>query len=730
MLLRFIALGYLFLLSTAYATPCELYRDAMRIPHLKISDEKNFSYCFGYMHGRDRAWMMDYFRRSALGTNAEVYGFSHLKGDMMMRLLDVPRMAEKLWSNLLPQEKELLEIYAQGVNQGFRFAQQTPTREFQDNYPHPEDWKPQHSLMVLLLQSFDQTRKSFYTEWLESQTQKKWGEKAVRLVDSDESPWETTILKKGEYQVGMKTTQTSHPYFRSHPLPEFFAHFPSLFGEQSGSNNWVVDSSRSKNKVSLLANDPHLDLKTPMFWYWIHLEGPNVDVVGASLPGVPLIVSGTNRKISWGLTNSYLNSADAVFINKEEEKKLERFWPVVWVKWGILKLPIFFKSFQRTQEGFPVLPLETDDSRPMLLKWSGYHIQGEDIAALRDIMKVRSVSEMDRVIAKVGIPSWNFVFADTTGEIGYRTNGRAFRTPQKHQVGLREGNIEEISNPEFLPTEEMPHVLKPKRGWVVTANNRHWPVDANLYGGRAYSLSSRAQLIEKIIQETKLHDVESFRRIQCDDQASEAPYFRDSLVKVLSEATLSAPQKIWLEDLKAWDFKTLTDCKACGVYRRLMDLLMESFQVAESGLWKLFRENSPELRAEVSKQLTVAMDEVGARSWGEIHLNPFAHLSGKKEWYFSPEIPTRGDKHSINPGSSRWNSERKVYEHYSGASQRLIVEMKSVPEVWLALPGLNNQYGQFESSEPWKKWERCDIERVEWPVDWSSKATEKITNSL
>ncbi len=726
MLLRIVTLGYLFLLSSAFAAPCELYRDALRIPHLKISDEKNISYCFGYMHGRDRAWMMDYFRRSALGTNAEVYGFSHLKGDMMMRLLDVPRMAEKLWSNLLPEEKELLKIYSLGVNQGFRFAKQMPSKEFQDNYPFPDEWKPQHSLMVLILQSFDQTRKSFYTEWLETQTQKRWGDKAQGLVDSDASPWETTILKEGEFQVGQQTTLRDS----KNKLPEFFAHFPTLFGESSGSNNWVVDASRSKNKVAMLANDPHLDLKTPMFWYWIHLEGPSVDTIGASLPGVPLIVSGTNRKISWGLTNSYLNSADAVFLNKEEQNKLERFWPVVWVKWGILKLPIFFKSFQRTQEGYPVLPLESEDDRPMLLKWAGYHIQGEDIAALRQIMKVRTVSEMDSVVSKIGIPSWNFVFADTMGEIGYRTNGRAFRTPQKHAVGIREGNLNEIINPEFLSTEEMPHALKPKRGWVVTANNRHWPVNAYLYGGRAYSLSSRAQLIEKLIRETKTHDVESFNRIQCDDKASEAVYFRDALVRILSSIELNSEQKMWLESFKSWDFSTRGDCKACGVYRRLSDLLMESLHVGESGLWKLLQEGSEEFKAEVSKQFLIAFQDVGFKNWQQLHVNPFTHLSGKTEWNYSPEISTRGDKHSINPGSSRWNKERKLFEHYAGASQRLIVEMKSVPEVWLSLPGLNNLYGQFDTNETWLKWERCGVDRVEWPLDWADKKIEKIDSSL
>lgn len=729
MLLRISTLVYLFLLSFSLkANVCELYRDSKRIPHLRITDEKNFSYCFGYMHGRDRAWMMDYFRRTALGKNAEVYGFSHLKGDMMMRLLDVPRIAERLWTNLLPEEKTILETYSQGVNLGFKFAKQTPTQEFLDGYPHPENWKPQDTLMVLILQSFDQTRKTFYVEWLESQVQAKWGEKSADLIDPDGTPWDTTILKTGEYQASTQTTRIENS-LKQKSLSQFFASFPSLFGEKGGSNNWVVDATKSHNKVSMLANDPHLDLKTPMFWYWIHLEGPSVDVIGASLPGVPLIVSGANRKMSWGLTNSYLNTADAIFLsNKEDQDKLETFWPLVWVKWGIFKLPIFFKSFQRTQEGFPVLPLQTAQSSPLLLKWSGHHIQSEDIAALRQIMKVRRVDEMDRVISKVGIPSWNFVFTDTFGDIGYRTNGRAFKTEAKHPQGLREGGLEEVTHPEFLTSEEMPHALKPKRGWVVTANNRHWPMDSTFYGGRAYSMGSRAQRIEKLIQETALHDVESFKRIQCDDLATDALYFKDYLYSILSIQKLSPAQSQWLQEFNRWTGETSVECKVCGVYRRLMDLVMEELNLGEIGVWKLAQKSDEKLQASVMENFPRAWDEAGGRAWRDLHINPFAHLSGKEDWVFSPEIGTRGDKHSINPGSSRWNEKKKRYEHYSGASQRLIVEMKSVPEIWLSLPGLNAQYGDYKDKGAWESWERCEYERVEWPLDWASKKIERITN--
>src|SRR5690606_15229139 len=91
-----IALITLISTTVAQANRCEVYEDAQRISHARAADEAGFVYCFGYLHGRDRAWMMDHFRRVTQGRNAEVHGFSQLKADMMMRLLDLPAWADKL----------------------------------------------------------------------------------------------------------------------------------------------------------------------------------------------------------------------------------------------------------------------------------------------------------------------------------------------------------------------------------------------------------------------------------------------------------------------------------------------------------------------------------------------------------------------------------------------------------------------------------------------------------
>src|SRR5262249_1944251 len=54
----------------------------------------------------------------------------------------------------------------------------------------------------------------------------------------------------------------------------------------------------------LLANDPHLRLGVPSIWYLAHLAWPDQDLIGGTLPGVPGVILGRNRRIAWGFTTT------------------------------------------------------------------------------------------------------------------------------------------------------------------------------------------------------------------------------------------------------------------------------------------------------------------------------------------------------------------------------------------------------------------------------------------
>ncbi len=685
----YLLLGLLVSSVEASTYICKTKYDQLNIPHVETSSMEEFYYCFGLNHGRDRAWEMDFFRRVGQGRNAEVLGFSQLKSDLMMRLLDLSSLAEKTWAGFPAEKKKWIELYAEGVNEGFKTGKNS--KEFKDVGFEPEPWKPHHSILVLFLQSFDQTRKTFFRDYEEEKLKAKWGDKAVSLFDEDNLPWENTILKDGEYEKRTAPVRTT--YNKSHDI-KLWAEFPTLFGLETGSNNWVVSKAKSKNGKAILANDPHLDLKTPMFWYWINLKSPEVTVMGGSVPGVPVIASGTNGKIAWGLTNSYLNSADAFLIKDVKEEEVESFRPYVKIKFWFLQIPFFFKSFERLKSGHRILPLEIKSDDKLVLRWTGFSLKPEDIYPMFDLFKVKNVKEMDELISNIGIPSWNFVFADSKGDIGYRLVGKTYRHTEKLPLGIPTISMADLMKEEFLAPSERPHVLKPKRDYVYTANNRHWPSDARFYGGRGYSHSYRGQRIDEMLGGTQ--DVESFKNIQCDQKIVDARYFLPKFQKYLG-----------LVEFKNWSMMAEDSSTLLPLYRRMFDLLIEKWEVNEYALFKLLDDLDEVQKKDLAEVYELARKEVGGRNWGEFHRVKFPHMSKNDAWIFSPDLAGIGDTHSVNPGTAIWNKDLKIYEQNSGASMRMIIEMNETPRVWLALPGINRNYHQKPANSPWEAWKAC-----------------------
>jgi penicillin amidase len=690
----------LFLLAASvYATSdikCEATYDSFGITRQNVSNLHEYYYCFGYHHGRDRAWQMDYFRRVALGRNAEIYGYSSLKSDLMMRLIDLPKLAHRLYSEMDDQSKKWLEAYAQGANLGFEKGKNA--QEFLDLKYKPEPWLPEHSVLVLILQSFDQTRKTFTRDYEEEKLKEHWKDKAEELFNDENLPWFNTILKEGEYQKKDSLNKTS--YIPSHQV-KLWGHFPEVFGKESGSNNWVIQKSKSKSGHAMLANDPHLDLKTPLFWYWMQLKSAEANVIGASLPGVPVIVSGTNGFVAWGLTNAYINTADAVFIRDLSKEHIVSFRPTVKMKVGFFQVPFFFKKFERTLDGFPILPLELDNSQKMILRWTGFKLKGHQLTSMFKLMGSRHVEEMDEILKSVGLPAWNFVFADSKGDIGYRVVGEILKENQRDPFGISSETLQQFRAKEVLSPMERPHILKPKRNYIYTANNRHWPSEAKHHGGHAYTQSFRGFRIDELLK-NKVHDLESFKNIQCDRQAVDARFFVPLLLKYVD-----------IPELANWNFQTSENSSAASIYRRLMDLLLEGWQVNEGALYRILTKLDEKQKKDLSSFVHVARDQVAGQSWGRFHRLTFSHLSKHADWIFSPELPGFGDNHSVDPGTSKWDPDKKIYDQFSGASMRMIVVMKKTPEIYLSLPGYNRNYTQDQPGvSAWREWKSCQYNQL------------------
>ena len=72
---------------------CPTWRDSLNIPHIQAESDLHAWACLGLTHARDRGWQLQFYRRAAQGTLAEVLGASSLKSDFGIRLL---RLTERI----------------------------------------------------------------------------------------------------------------------------------------------------------------------------------------------------------------------------------------------------------------------------------------------------------------------------------------------------------------------------------------------------------------------------------------------------------------------------------------------------------------------------------------------------------------------------------------------------------------------------------------------------------
>ena len=74
----------------------------------------------------------------------------------------------------------------------------------------------------------------------------------------------------------------------------------------------------------------HLGIRVPNTWFRASFEYPDTDspttdkkqikITGATLPGTPNMVIGSNGNVAWGFTNSYGDYSDVVLLSTNADK--------------------------------------------------------------------------------------------------------------------------------------------------------------------------------------------------------------------------------------------------------------------------------------------------------------------------------------------------------------------------------------------------------------------------
>ncbi len=534
--------------------------DTWGVPHVFAQNENDLFFACGYAHAQERMWQMELSRRAGFGRLSEIFGKETLERDKIVRNFGLKEAASKDLEMLSPEMKDLLISYSQGVNSWINSRRFNWPPEFLFLRYRPEPWSIMDSLIIKELMALLLCG-DYASEFMRAKLVKKLGaEKALQILED-----------------GIKVPSSQIEDFTFDDLlrvPNF-----------QGSNNWVLAGKRTESGRPLLANDPHLEISLPPVWYEIHLNCPTMDVIGVSLPGVPLVIIGHNGSITWGITNSCadvqdlyierLNSSKDMYLDKEGWKPLEKSEQMIWVK-GEKKPERIEISW--TDHGPLISPIIVESKNHLSLSWTIYE-GGRTLESIYLLNKAQNWREFQDALKLFDSPSQNFVYADKHGNIGYYLSGKI--PIRKEEVALFPyPNWEDGSNWEgYLKEEEKPNVYNPDEGFIVTANNKIIPEDFPYYVSFDWDAPFRAERIRELLFKKEKHTVESIRKIQNDIFSKKGEHFLPVL-REIKEAKGNLNEALAI--IKSWDL-LMTSGKEAALFKVFMDAFHEEVFQDELG---------------------------------------------------------------------------------------------------------------------------------------------------
>ena len=337
----------------------------------------------------------------------------------------------------------------------------------------------------------------------------------------------------------------------------------------------------------------------------------------------------------------------------------------------------------------------------LALKWHPV-LEGNAAAAFDGLARSTNWTEFVDAVRRFSAPAQNFVYADVDGNIGYAMSGL---------LPVRAGSDGTLPVPGaprdadwhgWVDMNQLPAVLNPTSGQIVTANNE---VDRGLpyLVTRDWVAPFRAQRITELLGDRRGLDVAAMRQIHADITSLSA----DFILKAVE-----APDAV--KELRTWDRR---------VDQRPVSLVYEAF---EEALWRrTFADDMPaplydrfyryagnerfaglhavisdprstwfddrstpnvtETRDDILRQaadeavagLRARFGEAARWRWDEAHAVTFSHpLSGGGrilDWFFSRgPVPVGGDSMTVNKTTTDL---RRPYATTEAASYRQILDI-------------------------------------------------------
>jgi penicillin G amidase len=725
-------------------------RDASDVTHVKADNERDLAYATGWVHAQERSWQLEFNRLVMHGQLSSVLGTATLETDKLMRTLGITRAAKTQFDAAPPEFKAQLQAYADGVNAFHAESSQALPPEFHILGHKPGIWTPEDSVGWTIMMALD-LGGNWGTESIRAQaaavlpTERIWqlypvyeGEKPRATADFAKLYKDWGVFSKSALSPVAINNIAANPINTLGYAPFFVKNAGEAIQQDlahlhesdaaalgKGSNNWVLDGSRTVSGKPLVANDPHLGLSAPAIWYFMRLKAPGIDVAGSTLPGMPNVVLGRTEKLAWGFTNvgpdvqdTYLEKLAGAdqYVTPSGNLAFKTRTEVIQIK----KQPALTITVRESRNG-PVLSDNlkaydwlNKDNFALSLRWTALDATNKSAEAGWRVTRAQTVGELQQAFSVFHAPMQNVVAADTSGATLYQAIGKIVRRkPDNDLMGL-------VPQPGWLAQYEwLDHVayadnpklqaadIAAKGGAHATANQRIHAADYPHFVTQDWAQTYRFDRIEKLLAATPKHSAQTTRDIHADVLSLATvrllPHFKKAFdaAKPAALASLAEPLRVWDGTMAAdsalplvfyaWadQMVRMSVADKIGADRFKAQYTRRSFRAAVEHMLEKNDEYwcKGACDALAAKALAQAVAELSAKHgtdpskwlWGVQHSaisrhNPLGNVKPLAK-YFDVQVPTGGDTYTVNVGANDFSKTEAPFANRHAASLRAIYDL-------------------------------------------------------
>jgi penicillin amidase len=601
--------------------PVSILRDEHGTPHIYASNTHDLFMAQGYVHAQDRFWQMEMWRRAGAGRLAETFGESQIPTDKYLRTLGIVPAAQRSWEAMNPDEKAIMEAYAQGVNAYLdenrgHLALDIQLLKLTGAAIDPEPWTPLNTLTWATMMSLD-LGKNYKSELHWAQVLERYGPEWLNELTVDAGADYPPIIPQGIAwdKLGLADAVAA--------IPADGLILGSGVGV--GSNNWVVSGQHTQSGKPLLANDPHLGIQMPSIWYenGLHCqpvsEACPFDVMGYTFPSTPAVVVGHNQRIAWGVTNAPADVQD-LFIERVNPENPNQYevngqWQAMDIRQEEIRVagreePEII-TLRSTRHGPIINDIDFGPGsewaygrQPMALQWTALETN-HLVQAIFRLNLAQDWESFREAISYWDAPAQNFVYADVDGNIGFQMSSRVpIRAQGDGQLPVPGWN-DDYAWTGYIPFDDMPHLLNPPQGFIVTANNRPAGPETGYFIGNEWAPGYRAQRIAELLTSKDQLTINDFQQFMGDS----ANLLARALIPTLADITLPRPEVAAMRDrLLAWDTQQTRDSAEA--------LIFEDFYYHLSA--DIFEDELDELRPHNKQLIQQLLAQPDAHWWDDI----------------------------------------------------------------------------------------------------------------